>query len=89
MNGDSSLPAAPDRHRARGERRARLAVLCALDRAAIRLALRAPSAPDPGPPAPASEKLRRALAFGRFFPGAIGRWSRRLSFGAGLMGLFR
>lgn len=73
------------------ERRARLAVLCALDRAALKLALRAPE-PSPAPSsasAPAGETLRRALAAGRFFPGAIGRWSRRLSVGAGLIGLFR
>lgn len=72
------------------ERRARLAVLCALDRAALKLALRAPEPAAPPPSAaPPGETLRRALAAGRFFPGAIGRWSRRLSVGAGLIGLFR
>ncbi len=70
-------------------RRAQLAVLCALDRAALKLAFRTPIKPDKPSESPAGEGLRRALAVGRFLPGAVGRWSRRLSVGAGLLGFLR
>lgn len=67
-------------------RRERLAVLCALDRAALRLTLQ-PRPPQTGANTPATGGvgLGSVLAVTRFFPGAIGRWSRRLSVGGGLL----
>lgn len=71
------------------ERRQRLAVLCALDRVQLRLAL----APAPRPTAPAEkiagESLKTVLAATRFLPGKLGLWSRRIGFAASLVRLLR
>jgi hypothetical protein len=71
------------------ERRQRLAVLCALDRAQLRLAL----APPPRPPEPAQsvagEGLKSVLNATRFLPGKLGVWSRRVGFAASMIRLLR
>jgi hypothetical protein len=72
------------------ERRQHLAVLCALDRAKLRLVL----APPPRPPAEATETiagegLKNLLALARFLPGKLGVWSRRAGFAASLLRLLR
>jgi hypothetical protein len=81
MNAES-----PEDFFAHVARRERLSVLCALDRAAFRLTLRKPA------PAPASSAgpsghggLGNVLAVTQFFPGAIGRWSRRLARGGSVL----
>lgn len=63
----------------RQSRRERLAVHCALDRAALRLALRArPARPDS---VAGGGALGGALSIAAFLPGPVGRWSRRIALG--------
>ncbi len=59
-------------------RRQRLAVLCALDRVELRLALKPPHPPGP---VPVVAGVKRALDVASVLPGRLGRWSRRLSTG--------
>lgn len=72
----------PDAPRsAREAQRERLALLCALDRAALRLALR------PRPAAPSGllgGGLNQALRMTAHLPGAPGRWSRRIALALGI-----
>jgi hypothetical protein len=77
-------PEPPDDASAHIARRERLAVLCALDRATLRLILRTPAAAAPAP-SPAGGGLGAVLTVAQFCPGAIGRWSRRLARGGGLL----
>lgn len=78
---------------ARAAQRERLVLLCAVDRARLRLLLRMPTRPK-------SEPSSFSFASGLFspptlaallpwIPGRIGRWSRRVRTGAHLAGLFR
>lgn len=67
-------------------RRERLALLCALDRARLRLALR--PAPRTSPASSAIPKLDLLFAIVRCLPGRIGRWTRRFGFAADLFRLF-
>lgn len=67
-----------DRHQLEQERE-RLALLCALDRAQLRLQLirtRRATQPSLAPLSLAHD----VLLLTRFLPGATGRWSRRFSF---------
>lgn len=72
------------------ERRQRLAVLCALDRAQLRLVL-APPPPRATEPleTAASEGIKTMLNATRFLPGKLGVWSRRVGFAASLVRLLR
>jgi len=80
MNADD-LPEELSAHIARRER---LAVLCSLDRATLRLVLR-PS-PPPAPAAPSGHGgLGNVFAVTQFLPGAVGRWSRRLARGGNVL----
>ena len=67
------------------QRRERLALLCALDRARLRLAVlppkRAPSAAKAG-------ALNLLLDLARWLPGRPGTWARRASFASDLFRLF-
>lgn len=54
-------------------RREKLAVLCALDRARLRLAL----APTPRPPSAVADGLDLLLGAARRLPGRAGKWARR------------
>jgi hypothetical protein len=58
-------------------RRQRLAVLCALDRVELRLALKPPRPPQPLMVA----GVKRALDVAAVLPGRLGRWSRHLATG--------
>ena len=80
MNADD-LPKDLSTHIARRER---LAVLCSLDRAALRLVMRPVATPDSAAPA-GHGSLGNVFAVTQFLPGAIGRWSRRLARGGNVL----
>lgn len=72
------------------ERRQRLAVLCALDRAQLRLVLApAPRAAAPSPVGAAAEGVQTLLGAARFLPGKLGLWSRRIGMAASFVRLLR
>lgn len=81
-------PAERPEPESREERIRRLAVLCAMDRVNFRLNFSAPAKPPPSAP-PSGETFRRVLGVTRHVPGAIGRWSRRLAFGASVLRALR
>lgn len=87
MNRDSDSSRAPAREDG-AARRQQLAVLCALDRVSLRLVLR-PAPPSPRPAGAGLGLQRMLLDAGSFLPGAFGRWSRRLAFGANILRAFR
>ena len=62
----------------RPAQRQRLAVLCALDRVELRLALKPPRPPVTNRVAVG---VKRALDVAAVLPGRLGRWSRHLSTG--------
>ncbi len=74
---DSFPPSSRDETVDPAARRQQLALLCALDRAHLRLLLL------PAPSRPAADDgafgdlLRTLLRLARFMPGRVGRWSRR------------
>ncbi len=72
------------------ERRQRLAVLCALDRAQLRLVLAPPPlhAPEPSLNV-ATDGLKTVLNATRSLPGKFGVWSRRLGLVASVIRLLR
>jgi hypothetical protein len=65
----------------RDARRERLRLLCALDRARLRLAFRPRPVAAGRSGLPVVGGLSRALTMAAFLPGAAGRWSRRLAAG--------
>lgn len=76
----------------RDAQRERLLLLCAVDRARLRLLLRVPTRPKPEAPSSFASGLFSAPMLTEllpWMPGPIGRWSRRLRTGARLAGLFR
>lgn len=81
MNAES-----PEDFSAHIARRERLSVLCAIDRAALRLILKKP-VPTPASAAGSSGRggLGNVLAVTQFFPGPIGRWSRRIARGGSVL----
>ena len=87
-NGASHAPArASGPVEARAARRERLLVLCAVDRARLRLLWRVPTKPPP-PPRPFGAGLfspPTLAAILPWIPGKIGRWSRRIRTGANIV----
>lgn len=75
----------------RAARRERLLLLCAVDRARLRLVWRMPTKPKSPPPSLVQELLSppTLATLLPWVPGSIGRWSRRIRTGAGLAGLLR
>lgn len=90
MNATATHPGPID---SRDAQRERLTLLCAVDRARLRLLLRVPARPAPEATAPSfasglfSAPVLTALL--PWVPGPIGRWSRRVRTGARLAGLVR
>jgi len=87
-NGASSAPArASGPVEARAARRERLLLLCAVDRARLRLLWRMPTKPAPERHSFASGLLSppTLAAILPWVPGKIGRWSRRIRTGATLL----
>jgi len=70
------------------ERRQRLAVLCALDRAQLRLVLR-PRSVAATSFGGTADGLQTALGAARFLPGKLGVWARRAGVAASLFRLLR
>lgn len=75
----------------RAARRERLLLLCAVDRARLRLLWRVPARSNSGAGSLLGGVLGPAALAAAlpWVPGRIGRWSRRLRTGLGLAGLFR
>ncbi len=59
------------------EERERLVLLCALDRAAVRMRMAQAKTKPPFAPGPLA---RDVIQMTRLIPGPVGRWSRRFSF---------
>ena len=75
----------------RDARRERILLLCAVDRARLRLLWRLPNKPKTATPS-VVESLFSPPTLATILPwvpGRIGRWSRRIRAGVGLAGLFR
>lgn len=90
----SSAPAparAAGPRESRAARRERLLLLCAVDRARLRLVWRMPTKPKPAQSSLVSGLLAppTLAAILPWVPGPIGRWSRRIRTGAKIAGLFR
>jgi hypothetical protein len=79
---DQPLPAPESRE----ERIRRLATLCTLDRLHLQLEFSSTASSEE---APGGDALQRVLGATRHLPGAIGRWSRRLAFGASVLRALR
>jgi hypothetical protein len=87
-NGASHAPArASGPIEARAARRERLLLLCAVDRARLRLLWRMPTKPPPPPRSFGSGLLSppTLAALLPWVPGKIGRWSRRIRTGANIL----
>jgi hypothetical protein len=87
-NGATHAPArAAGPVEARAARRERLLLLCAVDRARLRLLWRMPTKPPPPPRSFGSGLLSppALAALLPWVPGKIGRWSRRIRTGATIL----
>ena len=72
------------------ERRQRLAVLCALDRARLRVTLSLPRrSAEAAPGEGANDGLQAVLGAVRFLPGKLGVWSRRAGLAASIFRILR
>lgn len=71
------------------ERRQRLAVLCALDRAQLRLVFATPPRSASSSENTTADGLKTVLGATRFLPGKLGVWSRRIGMVASLLRLLR
>ena len=63
----------------------KLRLLCAVDRARLRLVWRMPSQPKPKSSASPLDRIPMLGAILPFVPGPIGRWSKRIGIGASLV----
>jgi|GEM_PF-5838792 hypothetical protein len=90
-SSSANIPPRPASGESRAVRRERLLLLCAVDRARLRLLWRMPDNPKSG----VRSLLGRLLGPAAlatvlpWMPGRVGRWSRRVRAGVGFAGLLR
>ncbi len=70
------------------DRRARLALVCELDRLHLKLAVKKTQGQELEIAGLPVTTVTKAFSLAQLFPGPIGRWSRRLSLGAELLRAF-